>query len=194
MLTNKPAAKILAVTLMTGSVLGLGTAAFGETAHAADRTTVSSSITNPEAAKTVDNLYDDAFQGEMPNLVNGLKINVNTKSDVHEKIGLPEEPANTANAFDRYHGSMGQASYAFSYNENGTIAQIRYFGTNVERQLNLGGVTPAVLSEQIGSPREILNVPDTNQFDYVYQTGDYSLHFVVGADQTVDHVNLVKTK
>ena len=39
------------------------------------------------------------------------------------------------------------------------ISEIRYFGTGVERRLNLGSVTPDVLSKQIGSADKILTVP-----------------------------------
>lgn len=71
-----------------------------------------------------------------------------------------------------------------------TISEIRYFGTGVERRLNLGGVTPDVLSDQIGPADRILTVPFTDEIDYIYDTGHYELHFVIGKDQTADHVNL----
>lgn len=194
MVFKKRASKIIAASLLTGSVLGIGAPSFMGSADAASGTSVSSSTENQKAVETLNNLYDSAFLGEMPGLVYGLKINDSTKGDVHKKIGLPEEPANKDNPFDRYHGSMGQASYAFAYHKDGTISEIRYFGTQVERQQNLGGITPAVLSKQIGSADKILSVPDTNEIDYVYQTGKYELHFVVGSDQKVDHVNLTTNK
>ena len=62
--------------------------------------------------------------------------------------------------------------------------------TGVERRLNLGSVTPDVLSKQIGSADKILTVPKTGETDYVYHTGQYELRFVIGSDQKADHVNL----
>lgn len=188
MTLKKTTTKMIAASLLTGSVLGFTAPALAESAHAASETAVAS--TNQQAIETLNQLYDQAYSGEMPKLVDGLQINVSTKEDVHNQIGLPEEPATNDDPFDHYHGSMGQASYAFSYHQNGRISEIRYFGTQVERQQNLGGISPAVLSEQIGSADKILTVPNTNEKDYVYITGDYELHFVIGDDQKVDHVNL----
>jgi hypothetical protein len=175
-------------------MLGIGIPAATGTVEAASDSAVSSTLANQESVKTLNNVYDQAYTGEMPRLVHGLKVNENTKADVHHKIGPPEEPATVDNPFEKYHGSMGQASYAFAYNKDKTISEIRYFGTQVERQQNLGGITPAVLNEQIGSADNILAVPNTGEMDYVYQTGDYELHFIVGGDQTVDHVNLKKAE
>ncbi|WP_088053038.1 YjgB family protein [Virgibacillus dakarensis] len=152
---------------------------------------IHSSITNQEAAEYLNNIYDQAFTGEMPSAVHGLKINKSTKRDVHQKLGSPQK---VKGQFDLYSWNMGNPGYGFSYNKDNTISEIRNFGTGVERQTNLGGITPAVLSEQIGSPDKILAVPDTNEMDFVYETGDYELHFVVGSDQTVDHVNLKEAK
>lgn len=148
---------------------------------------IHSSITNQEAAGTLNNIYDHAFIGEMPGEDHAFRINESTKEDIHEKLGNPQE---VDGQFDLYHWEMGNPGYGFAYNEDNTVSEIRYFGTGVERQQNLGGITPAVLSEQIGKADTILAVPDTNEMDYVYKTGDYELHFVVGSDQTVDHVNL----
>ncbi|GGH77811.1 hypothetical protein JOD43_001436 [Pullulanibacillus pueri] len=190
MRSKKPATKIATASLLSLSLLGLGVPSFMGSADAASGPSVTSSQKNTKAITTLNQLYNQAFSGEMPKLVHGLKVDTSTIDDVHHQIGLPEEPAQPDDPFEKYHGSMGQASYAFAYGATGRIAEIRYFGTQIERQQNLGGITPAVLSQQIGSADHILSVPETNETDYVYQTGNYELHFVVGEDQTVDHVNL----
>lgn len=150
-----------------------------------------SSITNQEAAENLNNIYDQAYIGEMPREVHGLKINKSTKKDVHQKLGNPQK---VNGQFDLYGWDMGNRGYGFAYNKDNTISEIRNFGTGVERQTNLGGITPAVLNDQLGSADKILAVPDTREMDYVYKTGDYELHFVVGSDYTVDHVNLKEAK
>lgn len=92
---------------------------------------------------------------------------------------------------------MGQPGYGFAYNKDNTISEIRNFGTAVERQTNLGGITPDLLKKQLGRADKILKDPGTGEKDYVYKTGRYELHFVIGDnpiisgyDQTVNHVNL----
>ncbi|GAA0610465.1 YjgB family protein [Virgibacillus siamensis] len=152
---------------------------------------IHSSNTNQEAVEYLDNIYDHAFNGEMPGAVQGLKINKSTKKDVHQRLGNPPK---VKGQFDLYGWNMGNPGYGFAYNKDNTISEIRNFGTGVERQTNLGGITPAVMSEQIGSADKILAVPNTNEMDFVYETGDYELHFVVGSDHTVDHVNLKEAK
>ncbi|TCP21701.1 uncharacterized protein DUF4309 [Scopulibacillus darangshiensis] len=130
----------------------------------------------------------------MPGNVQDLKINKSTKKDVHNRLGNPEK---VDGQFDLYSWEMGQPGYGFAYNEDNTISEIRNFGTGVERQTNLGGITPDLLGQQLGIADKILKVPGTDETDYVYNTGDYELHFVIGDnpiingfDQTVNHVNL----
>lgn len=178
------------LTLSGAGLSSVSAASSNNHVHGSSGSGIHSSITNQKAARTLNNIYDEAYIGEMPREVHGLKVNESTKEDVHQRLGAPEEPATKNNPFDRYHGSMGNRSYAIAYHQNGTVSEIRNFGTGVERQTNLGGISPAVLNEQIGSADNILVVPHTNEMDYVYKTGDYELHFVVGNNQKVDHVNL----
>ncbi|WP_406621704.1 YjgB family protein [Bacillus atrophaeus] len=190
MLTKKTMATAVTATVLTGSVLGLGMVSFSAPAQAASQSAAASETTHPRAAEILNELYNTAFKGEMPQDIEGLKLNKSTQSDVYNKIGEPEKKADAGDPFDLYSSNMGNPGYGFSYNKDNTISQIRYFGTGVERQQNLGGITPAVLSKQIGSADQILTVPHTHEIDYVYFTGDYELHFVIGSDQTADHVNL----
>lgn len=185
--------------------LFVGAVAFGLTLSGAGLSTVSadnvnvsetatsgihSSITNQEAAETLNNIYDHAYIGEMPGEDHAFRINKSTKKDIHQKLGDPQE---VDGSFDLYHWEMGNPGYGFAYNQDNTVSEIRYFGTGVERQQNLGGITPEVLNEQIGKADKTLAVPDSEETDYVYKTSNYELHFIVGNDQTVDHVNLKET-
>lgn len=187
---KKTMSVLTATAALTGSLSGFGAASFSTPAKAITQTTSISENTNQSAAELVKNLYNTAYTGEMPQQVQGLTINKSTKGDVHAKLGEPERPPGGDNRFDLYHWNMGNPGYGFSYHKDMTISEIRYFGTGVERQLNLGGVTPEVLRNEIGPANRVLTVPFTDEIDYVYDTGRYELHFVIGKDQTADHVNL----
>ncbi|MBY7142542.1 YjgB family protein [Virgibacillus sp. NKC19-3] len=187
---------LVAATAFGLTVIGAGLSPASAAGPDADipETSVSgihSSITNQEAAETLNNIYDKAYIGEMPGNVHDLNINEDDKEDVYHRLGSPQQEDGQ---FDLYGWNMGNPGYGFAYNEDNSIAEIRYFGTGVERQTNLGGITPAVLDEQLGSADEILHVPQTNETDYVYNTDNYELHFIVGSDDTVDHVNLKEAK
>jgi hypothetical protein len=187
MLNKKP--KMFAATILTGSILGLG-ATYStsiEPAHADQVKIVHASTYQQDAVKKLKMIYHKAFTGQMPFAAEGLKINKSTKKDVHKALGTPEM---VSGGFDYYHAEMGHPGFAFAYNKNKTISQIRYFGTNVERKDNLGSITPKVLSKQIGSADYIRGVKGTNEINYIYKTGKYELEFIVGKDHTVNHVNL----
>ncbi|MGF7533596.1 YjgB family protein [Bacillus mexicanus] len=187
---KKTMSVLTAAAALTGSLSGLGAASFSTPAKAAAQTSPLSENTNQSAAELVKNLYNTAYTGEMPQQAQGLTVNKSTRGDVHAQLGEPERPAGRDNQFDLYHWNMGNPGYGFSYHKDMTISEIRYFGTSVERRLNLGGVTPEVLQNQLGPANRILTVPFTDEIDYVYDTGRYELHFVIGKDQTADHVNL----
>ncbi|MBT2573756.1 YjgB family protein [Bacillus sp. ISL-51] len=186
MLKKKTLITGLSAVVLTGTVFGAEAFSDSEPVHAA----AASETPDQSAKELVNRLYQSAFKGEMPQDVKGLKINQSTKQDVYDKIGEPERKADGSNPFDLYSWNMGHPGYGFSYRENGTISEIRYFGTGVERRFNLGSVTPDVLSKQIGSADKTLAVPGTGETDYVYNTGDYELHFVIGSGQKADHVNV----
>ncbi|QIW79451.1 YjgB family protein [Bacillus tequilensis] len=186
----KKAISVLTAAALTGSLSGLGATSFSTPAKAVTQTNTLTENKSQSAAELVKNLYNTAYTGEMPQQVQGLTVNKSTKSDVHAVLGEPERPSEGDNRFDLYPWNMGQPGYGFSYHKDMTISEIRYFGTGVERQQNLGGVTPEVLWNEIGPANRVLTVPFTDEIDYVYDTGGYELHFVIGKDQTADHVNL----
>ncbi|ASK60709.1 hypothetical protein CFK37_00035 [Virgibacillus phasianinus] len=197
MRSTKPVVKVIAASVLTGSVL-VGVPSLAGSVHATSNQAEISHHTNQNAVGYLNEIYHSAFEGEMPGYVQGLNINQATKKEVHNKLG---NPGMVDHQFELYGWEMGQAGHGFSYNKDNTIAEIRNFGTGVERQTNLGRITPDLLGNQLGTADKILNVPGTDETDYVYQTGDYELHFVIGDndiikgfDQTVNHVNLKKAE
>lgn len=84
-------ATAVTATVLTGSVLGLGMASFSAPAQAASQSAAASETTNPRAAEILNELYNTAFKGEMPQDIEGLKVNKSTQSDVYNKIGEPEK-------------------------------------------------------------------------------------------------------
>ncbi|MEC0544735.1 YjgB family protein [Bacillus inaquosorum] len=187
---KKTMSVLTSAVVLTGTLSSFGAASFSTPAKGVTQTNTLSENTNQSAAELVKNLYSTAYTGEMPQQAQGLTVNKSTKGDVHAALGEPERPVGGDNRFDLYHWNMGHPGYGFSYHKDMTISEIRYFGTGVERQLNLGGVTPEVLQNEIGPANRVLTVPFTDEIDYVYDTGRYELHFVIGTDQTADHVNL----
>ncbi|MFF2459688.1 YjgB family protein [Peribacillus simplex] len=193
MLSKKTAARMVSSVILTGSLLGAGASFSTEPVEAASTTDSASAIAKEHALTTLHEIYNKAFSGEMPYTAMGLKINENTQKEVYDTFGSPPEPGNTE-TFDYYHAEMGHPGFAFAYNDDKTISQIRYFGTNVERDHNLGSITPKVLGKQLGSADEIRHISSTNEINYIYKTGNYELQFIVGEDQTVDHINLLQAK
>lgn len=141
------------------------------------------------ALESLNGIVEDAEKGMVYRFASGFTVGESTREEVYAEISEPEEQAG---GFDFYHGSMGQASYQIKYDENGVIKEARYFGTNVERQTNLGGITEPDLLEQIGEPDEKREIPDTGETNIVYFIGDYELQFILGEDGSADHVNLLK--
>ncbi|MBT2613987.1 MULTISPECIES: YjgB family protein [unclassified Bacillus (in: firmicutes)] len=194
MLSKKPTARMVSAFILTGSLLGAGPSFSTEPVEAASTMDSASAIAKEDALTTLHEIYNKAFSGEMPYTAMGLKINENTQKEVYETFGSPPEPGNTDETFDYYHAEMGQPGFAFAYNDDKTISQIRYFGTNVERDHNLGSITPKVLGNQLGSADEIRHISSTNEINYIYKTGNYELQCIVGKNQTVDQINLLKAK
>ncbi|MDM5214309.1 YjgB family protein [Peribacillus sp. NJ4] len=194
MLSKKPAVRMVSAVILTSTLLGAGASFSTESIEAASTMDSTSGIPKEHALTTLHEIYNKAFSGEMPYIVKGLTISENTKKEVYDTFGSPPEPGNTDETFDYYHAEMGHPGFAFAYNDDKTILQIRYFGTNVERDHNLGSITPKVLGKQLGSADEIRHISSTNEINYIYKTGNYELQFIVGEDQTVDHINLLEAK
>lgn len=130
---KKTAAFIVTASLASSALFGFSPAI---TAHAITKTAAEQSIPQgPQAA--LNSIYKLANKGQMPYYAEGLKIGVQTKKDVHHKLGQPY-PETGQSGFDLYHAEMGNPGFAFHYDAKGKIDEIRYFGTNVERETNIG--------------------------------------------------------
>lgn len=139
------------------------------------------------AIDTLNGLVEDGKKGKVYHLNDGFFVGKTTQTDVYNTIGKPERQ----DTFDRYTGSMGQASYDLRYDENGLLVEARYLGTNVERQTNLGGITSADLREQLGKPDELRKLTKTHQTNYIYKLGTYEIQFIMTEKDKADHVNLL---
>lgn len=186
---NNKIPKSVAGIVIAGSVFGgAAISTPNSVIQAVEKPSELSITSNKESIQTLRLIVEKAYNGEMPFTAKGLKINKSTHEDVQKKFGIPPEPS--GNGYDFYHPEMGHPGFAFAYNKNHTLREIRYFGTNVGRETNLGGITPQTLSNRIGSADLIRGVKGTNEINYIYKIGEYELQFIVGEDNTVNHVNL----
>jgi hypothetical protein len=182
--------KVAATATITGiAAFGFAPVAQLDTpAHAA----VSQETSSQTAVKNINKIYSAAVQGEVPRLTADLKIGKSLRQDVRDQFGPP--PGGSSNNFDYYHAEMGHPGYAFGYDQNNIINEIRYFGTNVERQTNLGSITQANLKKELGQPNFTSKVKGdgTTQTKYTYHAGAYDLEFIFDDAKTLNHINLVK--
>ncbi|WP_206098916.1 YjgB family protein [Paenibacillus nanensis] len=144
-----------------------------------------------KALETLNSFFEPALKGQFPGAVSGLTLGVSTRQDVQEVLGEPPSPGEDAEAFDVYHAEMGNPGYAVSYKLN-RLREIRYFGTNVERQTNIGGITLQMLEQNWGKPDKssIIKNGKLEQNKVVYIRGDYALSFIFNDDTDLDHINL----
>lgn len=191
---KKTSAFVVTASLASSALFGFSPAV---SAHTMAKPAAEQSVPQgPKAA--LNSIYKLAHKGQMPYYAKGLKIGVQTKKDVHHQLGNPY-PETGQSGFDLYHAEMGNPGFAFHYDAKGKIDEIRYFGTNVEKETNIGGMTPSLLKKQLGAPDSVSTIPQTKEKKYVYRTGDYELEFIVGHDPdlsqhelTVLHINLIK--
>ena len=71
---------------------------------------------------------------------------------------------------------------------------MRYFGTNVERQTNIGGITKRMLIRTWGSPSSSIVIRNGSlvQQKITYGRGSYKLAFIFNSSTNLDHINLLK--
>ncbi|MCJ8014238.1 YjgB family protein [Paenibacillus sp. KQZ6P-2] len=145
-----------------------------------------------QAIKTLNSFYKPALKGQFPGSVSGLTVGKSTKQNVIKAIGEPTVPGKNANDFDLYGAEMGHPGYAFSYKQN-KIHEIRYFGTNVERQTNIGGITMKMLKQNWFAPNSTTTFKNgkTTQTKLTYIRGDYKLEFIFNSSTNLDHINLL---
>ncbi|WP_223068419.1 YjgB family protein [Paenibacillus caui] len=193
---KKPAKKA-AITFTMAGIVGLSALGLGinntvlpvQQANAAS----TSSYVSEQALKTLNSFYKPALQGQFPGTVSGLTVGESTKQDVIKKLGDPSIAGKDADAFDLYGADMGNPGYAFSYKLN-KIREMRYFGTNVERQTNIGGITMKMLKQHWFAPDASATIKNgkSKQIKLTYVRGAYKLEFIFNSSTDLDHINLLK--
>ncbi|SSY69867.1 YjgB protein [Priestia megaterium] len=186
--------RMLTRMMATATIIGIG--AVGATYVSHEDTIIAHADTkqtemDQTAVKNINEIYNAGIKGEVPRLTKGIKIGLSTRDDVHSFLGLPPEGA--TGSFDYYHAEMGHAGYAFGYDGNRVISEIRYFGTNVERQTNLGSITELNLKKQLGQPNFTKRIKNGKliQTKYTYHSGAYDLEFIFDNTTSLNHVNLI---
>ncbi|MEC0242858.1 YjgB family protein [Paenibacillus dokdonensis] len=193
----KQPAKKAVITLTMAGVVGLSALGVNNIVfpiHQADAaaTTSTSSYASQQAIQTLNSFYKPALKGQFPGAVSGLTIGQSTKQNVIKKIGEPTAPGKNFDAFDLYSANMGNPGYAFSYKLN-KVHEIRYFGTNVERQTNIGGITMKMVKQNWFAPSSTTTFKNgkTTQTKLTYIRGDYKLEFIFNSSTNLDHINLL---
>ncbi|CAI6040677.1 YjgB family protein [Cohnella sp. JJ-181] len=189
-------AKKTAVATVTAGMLALSVAGGIPTyaAAAAAAPAAAPVDAHMKAFQTLMSFYKPALQGQFPNF-HSFTIGSTTHDTVIKAIGEAESPAKDADGFDVYHAEMGHPGYAINY-KLGKIREMRYFGTNVERETNLGGISARMLFQHWGTPNEsvLIKAGKTVQKKVTYVRGKYQLEFIFNnkSGLDLDHINLVK--
>ncbi|WP_028561562.1 YjgB family protein [Paenibacillus pinihumi] len=184
----------LGFTGVTSGIAQVHAAAVSKPAAVSQTVIKNKNSAESQALQTLNSFYKPALKGQFPGEVSGLSLGVSTRKDVEKKLGKSEAPGKTAKDFDVYHAEMGHPGYAVSYNKNNKINELRYFGTNVERQTNIGGITEKMLKKQWGKPNATKSFKTGKQLQtkLSYNRGDYVLEFIYNDATHLDHINLVK--
>ncbi|MFD0669886.1 YjgB family protein [Cohnella sp. GCM10027633] len=166
---------------------------FTATTHASSPAVTATATVKSPALQTLNSFYKPALKGQFPGSVSGLTVGSSTRQDVVKQIGKPDEPAKDADSFNVYAASMGNPGYAFNYKLN-KIREIRYFGTNVERQNNIGGITKQMLFDNWGKPTSSTTITagKKKQQKVVYVRGSFQLAFIFDSATSLNHINLTK--
>ncbi|GGJ15651.1 YjgB family protein [Paenibacillus hunanensis] len=190
-----PIRKLALVATVTGVALagtvGISTAF---TTQAAASASSDAAYQHQLAVETLNSFYKPALQGKFPGDVNSFTIGKTKRSDVLNRFGPAELPRSNANGYDNYTADMGHPGYAFHYNKSNVLDQMRYFGTNVERQTNIGGITMKLLREKWYAPSAVSKISKgkSEQTKVTYVRGSYKLEFIFNSSTDLDHINLLK--
>ena len=194
-------AKTLLLATSMAAVVGLGSLGAEQAilpSHQADAAPASTSKhAVPTPVKTLNSFYKPALKGQFPGAVSGLTVGESTKRDVIQQIGEPSKPGKYPTSFDLYSANMGNPGYAFSYKSkyySNKIQEIRYFGTNVESQTNIGGITMKMVKQNWYAPSSVskFNNGGITQTKLTYNRGDYKIEFIFNSSTDLDHINLLE--
>ncbi|ANE48180.1 hypothetical protein SY83_19900 [Paenibacillus swuensis] len=157
-------------------------------------TAIASVDAHQKAYQTLMSFYKPSLKGQFPNFHN-FTIGSTSHKTVINTIGKAYSPATDADGFDVYHAEMGHPGYAINYKLD-KIREMRYLGTNVERQTNLGGISTRMLIQHWGAPKDsvLIKSGEMVQKKITYIRGNYKLEFIFNGTcgTGLDHVNLVK--
>jgi hypothetical protein len=182
--------KKTALALALAGVIGGGAAVIP--AHQTQAATVSQSDTQ-HALQTLNSFYKPALNGHFPGVVSSFTVGKTTKEEVIKAIGKAPMPAKDADSYDVYGAEMGNPGYAFNYKLD-RIREMRYFGTNVERQTNIGGITIAMVKKNWFTPNSTTTIKTggKTQTMLTYIRGAYKLQLVFNSPTDLDHINLLQ--
>lgn len=194
---TKKSIQQLSLTIALTGVLAVGTlgATNGlspvQTASAATTTTKVTASDSQMALKTLNSFYKPALKGQFPGNASQFTLGKSTRSEVVKAFGEPDVGMTDADGFDSYTATMGQPGYAFNYKLT-KIREMRYFGTNVERQTNIGGITMKMLLKNWYTPssKTTIKTGKVTQTKVTYIRGDYQLEFIFNSSTDLDHINL----
>ncbi|WP_054954820.1 YjgB family protein [Paenibacillus dakarensis] len=189
--------KILLATAMA-AVVGLGSIGAeqailpGHQVNAAPASVSDKDVPTP--LKALRSFYKPALKGQFPGAVSGLTVGKSTRQDVIQKLGKPSQPRKTTSSFDVYGAHMGNPGYAISYNKSNKIQEMRYYGTNVERHTNIGGITMRLVKQNWYAPNSVSNFKNgkKTQTKLTYNRGEYKIEFIFNSSTDLDHINLLK--
>ncbi|WP_227871991.1 YjgB family protein [Paenibacillus albus] len=192
----KYASKIVLVTALAGLILAPGFPVHADTYKATGQLSRVKRWSAEDAAsalKTLNSFYKPALVGQFPGSVNGLKIGISTRKNVLSKLGQPDKVRSNSDGFDQYHAEMGHPGYAIAYKLN-KVREIRYFGTNIERQTNIGGISKKMLLGRWGKPSSSVIIRNGSlvQQKISYNRGKFKLAFIFNSSTNLDHINLLK--
>ncbi|MDR0269507.1 YjgB family protein [Paenibacillus sp.] len=191
----KSVKKVWAAIAVAG-VVGIGTALANSPvfpAHQVDAAAASQgNYASEHALRTLMSFYKPAMKGQFPGAVDNLTVGKSTRKDVFKTIGDPELPRKNANDYDVYGANMGHPGYAFTY-QSDKIHEIRYFGTNIERQTNIGGITMSMVKQHWFAPNSTTTIKNgkTKQTKLTYIRENYKVEFIFNNSTDLDHINLL---
>ncbi|MDG0811224.1 YjgB family protein [Cohnella rhizosphaerae] len=195
-MNNRIRSTKICAAIAAGAVLlgGAGASDIASASAPAQAVEVSAASDETEAMviKNLMTFYKPALKGQFPDF-HAFTIGRTTHQDVVDAIGEPPQQRVDADGWDVYHAEMGHPGYALNYKLN-KLREMRYFGTNVERQTNIGGITLHMLYKYWSSPDSgaIIKNGKLMQRKITYVRGDYKMEFIFNNLQgyNLDHINL----
>ncbi|MCQ4085272.1 YjgB family protein [Saccharibacillus sp. JS10] len=184
------------LALSAASVVAIGSigAATSLTLPSASAAQTPTASDTAMAQKKLNTFYKPALKGEFPGNPAGFVVGKTTRTEVIEKFGSPDVTRSSVNGYDSYTADMGNPGYAMAYTPSGVLKEIRYFGTNVERQTNIGGMTIAMVKKNWYAPTSTSTIKNgnTTQTKLTYKRGNYKIEFIFNNSLDLSHINLLK--